>query len=307
MSFGLLGYTENNSRSLALSNAEVIAFFAANSTITDPTTKVALDTAVTSLKSAGIWSKIKVCHPFYGSTATEQSYNLVDSSQFQVTWYNSPTHSSMGVQGNDATLAYGDPNFEMDGNIASPHSTHFAVYQNRTSGYNGDGDGAAMGGFGIGQAAGGNGGTNIGFLIGNQYRALNDVLYSARMDTTLVAPNEWKGFILNARTSTTYAYTQREGVTVATSAVNVAGITYAMTGGSGQTNLFKRTHFILGINNPSNVQWGSSGTIKKQIDSRYCSNARLSWMSRGDGMTEAEATTYRGIVQTLMTTIGRSI
>jgi hypothetical protein len=70
--------------------------------ITDGTQQSAINTLVLDLKSAGIWTKLDVCYPFVGGTATTHKYNLIDpqdtNAAYRLTFFNSPTHNSDGVE-----------------------------------------------------------------------------------------------------------------------------------------------------------------------------------------------------------------
>lgn len=64
---------------------------------TDPTIESAINTLVIDLKGYGIWSKMKAIYPMVGGTSTSHSYNLVDTSTYQITWTGTLTHNSDGV------------------------------------------------------------------------------------------------------------------------------------------------------------------------------------------------------------------
>lgn len=101
------------------------AFFTAAG-ITDQTQKDAVTQLVTDLKGYGIWDKASAIYPIVGGTASSHSYNLKDTASYQITWVNSPTHSSTGVDYN-GTTQYGDTNLNQLSVIAED-SEHFSVY-----------------------------------------------------------------------------------------------------------------------------------------------------------------------------------
>ena len=72
------------------------AFITAAS-ITDPTQQSAINQLVVDLKGYSIWSKMKALYPFVGGTATSHSFNLINPSQFQISWSGGVTHSTNGV------------------------------------------------------------------------------------------------------------------------------------------------------------------------------------------------------------------
>ena len=78
--------------------------------ITDATQQDAINQLVLDLKSYSIWSKLEAIYPYVGGNATSHSYNLKDTSAFQITWSGGVTHDSNGITGN-GTNAYGNTNF----------------------------------------------------------------------------------------------------------------------------------------------------------------------------------------------------
>ncbi len=57
-----------------ISDTDVLAFITATS-ITDATQQTAINTLVTDLKTANIWTKMKALYPFIGGTATTHKFN----------------------------------------------------------------------------------------------------------------------------------------------------------------------------------------------------------------------------------------
>ncbi len=91
-------------------DADAQAFITAAS-ITDNTQKSAINTLVTSLKSANIWTKMKAIYPFVGGTATSHKFNLKDprdlDAAFRLVFAGGGTHSSTGYQLNGSN-SWGD-------------------------------------------------------------------------------------------------------------------------------------------------------------------------------------------------------
>lgn len=83
------------------------ATFLSAAGITDPTITSAVYTLVNDLNGYGLWSKMKAIYPMVGGNATAHSYNLKDTTKFQITWNGGLTHSSNGVLGN-GTNGYGN-------------------------------------------------------------------------------------------------------------------------------------------------------------------------------------------------------
>jgi hypothetical protein len=91
------------------------------------TIKDAVNTLVVDSKSAGIWSKCIAIYPLVGGDPDSHKYNLIDTTQFTLTWDDggSGNHTAAGVQ--SAGAEYG-----LSGIIPSTHLTkgsfHHGVY-----------------------------------------------------------------------------------------------------------------------------------------------------------------------------------
>jgi hypothetical protein len=78
--------------------------------ITDPTQQAAINTLVVDLKGYNVWTKIKALYPFVGGTSTSTSYNLKNTTQYQISWNGGWTWGVNGVNGNAAN-SYGNTGF----------------------------------------------------------------------------------------------------------------------------------------------------------------------------------------------------
>lgn len=85
--------------------------------ISDATEIAAVNQLVLDLKGTGsttnnsdIWTQSYILYPISPTSLSAASYNLKDPTQNQITWFNSPTHSATGVQGN-GTNQYGTTGF----------------------------------------------------------------------------------------------------------------------------------------------------------------------------------------------------
>jgi len=90
-----LSYTTNT-------DADAQAFITAAS-LTDSTQISAVNTLVTGLKSAGLWSKMKAIYPFVGGNSTAHSKNLVNPSLYNLSFSNGVTHNSNGITPNGSS------------------------------------------------------------------------------------------------------------------------------------------------------------------------------------------------------------
>ena len=136
------GFTSVNSNTLAIpafTDADAQAFITA-AAITNPTQQSAINQLVTDLKGYGVWTKMKALYPFIGGTASSHSYNLKNTSQFQITWNGGVTHSSTGVTFN-GTNGFGNTNMNPRTTLGR-YSNHLSFYYRNTAsqtGYSGCG------------------------------------------------------------------------------------------------------------------------------------------------------------------------
>ena len=95
------------------------------------TEESAINTLVTDLKTAGVWTKMQAIYPFVGGTATGHKYNLADpqdtDAAFRLDFNGGWTHSATGADPN-GTNAYADTHFNPHANLASFTDSHFAIY-----------------------------------------------------------------------------------------------------------------------------------------------------------------------------------
>lgn len=114
-------------------DADASAFFSRTS-ITDEGIKTAVDNLVIGLKAATdggttLWDKLYCIYPFVGGNATAHSKNL-KADAYNLTFSGSPTHNANGVTG-DGSAVYADTGFGPH-NISGTPDTWFGYVYNRT-------------------------------------------------------------------------------------------------------------------------------------------------------------------------------
>ena len=118
-----------SSVTVASGDADALAFFTAAG-ITDTTQKSAVNTLVTDLKAANIWTKMKALYPFVGGTAAQHRFNLkspgTTNADFYLDFIGGGTHSATGYLPN-GTTAYADTKL-IPINTLGLNSTHIASY-----------------------------------------------------------------------------------------------------------------------------------------------------------------------------------
>jgi hypothetical protein len=101
--------------------------FLTASGITDATITSAINTLVLDLKSYGIWSKMKAIYPFVGGTNSQHSWNLKNTSQYQISWVGGVTSSNNGVKFNGIN-SYGNTGLNFLTALASANSNSLGYY-----------------------------------------------------------------------------------------------------------------------------------------------------------------------------------
>lgn len=235
--------------------------------ITSVSQKQAVNTMVNSLKSGGLWTKFLALYPIVGGTATSHSYNLINTSQYQITWVNSPTQSSNGVDFDGATQ-YGKlglaPSVALTTNSTALH------YYSREN--------VAFTSVDIGVMNSTTQriqlilSTTGGLLLSDQYGTSNGRLSIAVADT--------RGMFTASRTSSSNHFVSRNGSSI----------------GSNSTSEGTMPSYELYIGAQNNAD---SPTL---FASRQCAFAAVS-----SGMSTTEAASFYTIVQAYQTSLGRQV
>ena len=178
----------NTYYSIYPSDSDAAAFVSAAG-ITNSTQMSAVNTLVTSLKSSGIWSKMKAIYPVVGGNATAHSKNLKNPSQYQLTFSSGWSHSSTGMLPN-GTSAFADT-LKTQSEFMTPGSGHMSYYS-RSTGTNGESR-YEMGNYG------GAGYTSLAVRVGDKFQG--------HINTTSLAfttsNTDGRGFYIASRISST--------------------------------------------------------------------------------------------------------
>jgi len=94
--------------------------------ITNMMQKSAINMLVKLLKSAGIWSKCNAIYPFVGGNQRSHSFNLINTAQYQLTFFGGWTHASTGATPN-GTTGYADTGL-VPNSVLTFSSVHFSKY-----------------------------------------------------------------------------------------------------------------------------------------------------------------------------------
>jgi hypothetical protein len=112
----------------AVSDSDAITFIATVG-ITDTTQQYAINTLVTDLKSAGVWTKMRALYPFVGGTPAQHRFNLKDpravDAAYYLDFFGGWTHTKTGAKPS-GTDSYA--NTKLAPNIMGQNSIHVSVY-----------------------------------------------------------------------------------------------------------------------------------------------------------------------------------
>ena len=244
--------------------------------ITDATQASAVTTLVTSLKTAGIWTKMKAIYPFVGGTAQSHKFNLKDprdaDAAYRLVFNGGWTHTSTGALPN-GTTGYADTKL-IPSSTLNLNSTHISVYLNTNYSGPGSTDVVDMG--------------------------VEDASYTNRL---FIEPST-NGNVYSINNSNGYSY-------INTSDSNSLGLYVNNRISSTAINLFKNN--IKLINDTARISSGLSvrplyiGAHNFVGSASYLSSRRQAFASMGDGLTDAEALAFYNAVQAFQTTLGRAV
>jgi len=247
--------------------------------ITDGTQIRAIDTLVTSLKSAGIWTKMKAIYPFVGGSATSHKFNLKDprdlDAAYRLTFSGGMTHSSTGVLFGGVN-GYANTKFIMNQVYTSSVTNIHVSYYSRTNSTSDIMIGMQDDSVGQGsQIYLSDSGTS------QTYSALNT-------DNNWVRSNNSSpsvGFYLVSRTSMNLLKGYKNGVSVGSNTTT-----------SNSSNLKSGLPLLLGAQ-----------IYKYTSTSYWYGNKETAFATIGDGLTDAEATAFYNAVQAYQTALGRAV
>jgi hypothetical protein len=237
--------------------------------ITDPTQQAAINTLVVDLKGYNVWSKMKALYPFVGGTASQHSYNLRNTSQFQITWNGGVTHSTNGVQYN-GTNSYGNTNFNCDTNTTILNNCVGAYSRTNVLGNSSWGAMSSLNYRGLF--------LSIKGTDNNSYYSANDYIVTGSGNFV----SDTRGFYIVNRESLSSKRLYKNGTSLTSSNPNTVDSTF-------NGNLF------LGARNINNTS----------VDAY--DNKQYAFQFMADTLTATEITNLTTAVQAFQTTLGRQV
>ena len=258
-------------------DADALAFITAAS-ITDNTQKTAVNTLVTDLKNANIWTKMKALYPFVGGSATSHKFNLKDprdlDAAYRLTFSGGGTHSSTGYLTNNSN-AYANTFFTPSAN-QSLTSGSFGLYS-RSSGF-----GQQFASSGIRNSSG----QGVQLIIRRSDQLCLGVMWDestggiANSGTSTDA----RGFYLINRTANNSLKLFKNNSIIATN-----------TNNQSASGLQAQNYFIGGLNDGGNVMPFSY------------ENKEFAFGVIGDGLSDSEESNLYTSIQSFQNTLSRAI
>lgn len=253
-------------------DADALTFISAAS-ITDDTQKSAINTLITDLKTASIWTKMKAIYPFVGGTASSHKFNLKDprdlDAAYRLVFSGGWTHSADGALPN-GTTAYADTKLTPQSNLTQ-NNCHLSFYsRSNTAGANR----ASMGS------------TNPSFTTSHQMflRFTDDNFYGIIDSNTAFAQNlntNTTGHYVVSRTSNNSIKAYKNSSLIATNTTTITAIANSYS-------------IFIGAR--------SDAFTPQNFDDKQTAFASI-----GDGLTDAESANFYTAVQKYQTTLSRNI
>lgn len=247
------------------------AFFTA-ANITDTTQKNAVNQLVLDLKTANIWTKMKALYPVVGGVASSHAVNLKTPGTYNLTFATGWTHSNTGMTPSNA---YANTFLKPFSNLTSMNN-HISYYSrtNTTFAYdNGISDEYLTSG--------------KSFIVTFNHGVNTSKAFIQCLDPNAATGAETNtlGFIMGSRTSTTSLKLYRNGTLKGTNSTSTS------------ISLPNENCFLGAL-----YYRDAAGTYGVAYGNKQCAFASI-----GDGLTDAEASSFYTAIQTFQTTLGRQV
>ena len=257
--------------------------FISTAGITDTFQRYAINDLVVGLKLNNLWAHFDAIYPMVGGTSTTHSYNLRNTSQYNLTFNGGWTHTSSGATPN-GTNAFASTGYTYAN--ATTNNTHISYYSRTQSTPN------------VGQSRFpveiGNGTVPASPVIEYNLQISSDIapntaLYSRQYSDPaqpgqingqiFVANSISTGFFIGTRTSSTSHKAYKDGLQI------------------GSTNTTANTYTLSGVH---------AIQLAKGVGGSY-SNRQCAFASIGKGLTDSESLILNSLVQRFQNALGRAI
>jgi hypothetical protein len=256
--------------------------FIFNGGITDTTQINAVDSLVTSLKTNNLWSKMIAIYPFVGGTQTSNTYNLANTTRFNLTFVGGWTFNSLGAKPN-GTNGFARTNIVTPATYLAANNVHMSYY-NVT---NNTGVGGAPY-YGKYEMAAGSTNNWMSLYVGS---GANNVLGAGLGGTvgtsyTLGSGTDIRGFVTGSKTAYNSLKLYKNNLLLTANTTNVTTVTQGQGG------------IVIGAN-----YFVDNGG--EQLNNY--SDRQSAFVSIGYGLTDSEVSTLYTIVQSYQTSLGRQV
>ena len=261
-------------------DADAQAFFTATG-ITDATIQSAINTLVVTMKADNIWSKMYALYPFVGGTASTNSYNLIDTTTYTLSYTGTVTHNSDGITG-DGSTGYADTGLNIVSDITNYKTDHHISLYSRTAARS-----MGSGGWDMGVGTPNTGNPLYGMAIGRNAGGNNRIY-------------DYGNFSGNGRLGTTATTSDNDGFFL------------GRTSASNEHKLFKNGSQIAAstLTTTANDANGSIWILRMNplgtFNTEY-STRNIALSSIGQALNDTEQSDFYDAVQAFQTTLGRQV
>lgn len=257
-------------------DADALSFITA-AAITDNTQKTAINTLVTDLKTANIWTKMKALYPFVGGSASSHKWNLKDprdlDAAYRLVFSGGFTHNSLGVVPN-GTNSYANP-FFMGTEFSSVNNAHISYYSQTSVE------------------------TNVNSVeVGCFSGITSSIAFNIRRPSNQIA-----GVLFSENNFVNATNTDAKGLYVLSRTANNSLKFYKTA-----TTIGSATNIDAGATTPSrNVFLFTSGNALNVADGLYTTNKTSSLISLGDGLNNTEEADFYTAINSYQASLGRNV
>ncbi len=243
--------------------------FLTRAAITDATQRAAINALVLGLKANSLWTLLSAFYPFVGGSASAHSHNL-KSSSYQISWAGTVTHDSNGITG-DGTTGWGDSGWD-SATSAAQNSLHAYCYCRTAA--------PTAGGRFFG-AANNAGTSRVGLVRNGASLAIDGIHNFVANFVQVGASTDFRGSMCQSRTASTTHRTYLRAI------APVSETTASALACVESVGILARNFEGFG---PDSF-----------------SNANLSAVSLGAGLSDAQYTALASVVDAFQTALGRNV
>lgn len=249
--------------------------FLTASGITDSTISSAINTLVTTMKSDGIWTKMKAIYPMVGGTASTHKWNLKDprdlDAAFRLSFAGGWTHSATGALPN-GTNGFADTKI-IPTNILTANNWHLSYYSRTNNAIGVD--------FDLGT------GDNQGYY--------STSLFLRRSNNTC-------GFDSGTASS---------GKRISASSMDSSGFFVGKITASNDRKFLRNNSLLVSSSTPANNELHNYSILLAGYNNigtpQFFGSKECAFLTIGDGLTDTEASNLYTAVQAFQTTLIRQV